>query len=104
MSIPPFNTYLGVEVRRLEGGEALAELLLGPHHLNSRGVVHGGVVSSLLDTALGAAVISAIPKEWWCATTSLTVQFLEGAREGLLTATGHVLRRGRRVAFAGGEI
>lgn len=104
VDIPPFNTYLGVEVKRMDGGEAVAELRLGPHHLNSRGVVHGGVLSALLDTALGAAVISAIPKEHWCATTSLSVQFLEGAREGLLVATGRVLRRGKRVAFAGGEI
>lgn len=104
MNIPPFNTYLGVRVERMERGEALALLELGPHHLNSRGVVHGGVLSSLLDTALGAAVISAIPKEWWCATTSLSVQFLEGARTGLLTASGRLERRGRRVAFAAGEI
>ena len=104
MNVPPFNTYLGVRVERMEGGEAVALLELGPHHLNNRGVVHGGVLSALLDTALGAAVISSIPKEWWCATTSLSVQFLEGARAGLLTASGRVLRRGRRVAFAGGEV
>jgi len=104
VNVPPFNTYLGVRVERMEGGEAVALLELGPHHLNSRGVVHGGVLSALLDTALGAAVVSSIPKEWWCATTSLSVQFLEGARAGLLTASGRVLRRGRRVAFAGGEV
>ena len=104
MNVPPFTTYLGVQIERAEEGEAVAHLRLASHHLNRRGVVHGGVISSLLDTALGAAVISAIPKEWWCATISLSVQFLEGAGEGLLTATGRVLRRGRRVAFAGGEV
>ena len=104
VTIPPFNTYLGVHVVRMEGGEAVCTIELGPHHLNGRGVAHGGVISSLLDTALGAAVISAIPKEWWCATTSLTIQYLDGAREGTLTATGRVLRRGGRSAFAGGEL
>jgi uncharacterized protein (TIGR00369 family) len=104
MTYPPFHTYLGVEVERMEAGEAVARLELAPHHLNKRGVVHGGVLSSLLDTALGAAVISAIPKEWWCATTSLSVQFLEGVRGGVVTCTGRVLRKGRRVAFAGGEV
>jgi uncharacterized protein (TIGR00369 family) len=82
--IPAFNLYLGTELRRMERGEALVTLELAPHHLNSRGVVHGGVLASLLDSALGAAVISAIPKEWWCATISLSVQFLEGARRGVL--------------------
>lgn len=103
MPVPPFNQYLGVEVDRMEQGEAAASLVVGPHHLNGRGVAHGGVVSALLDTVLGAAVIASIPKEWWCATTSLTVQFLEGAREGRIVATGKVVRRGKRVAFADGE-
>lgn len=102
--MPPFTKYLGIEVTRMESGSAEAHLDLGPHHLNSRGVVHGGVLAALLDTAIGAAVVSAIPKEWWCATTSLSVQFLEGAHEGRLTARGRVLRKGRRVAFAGGDV
>ncbi|MEE8112708.1 MAG: fumarylacetoacetate hydrolase family protein [Acidobacteriota bacterium] len=104
MKIPPFTNYLGIKVERRGRGEAAATLPLADHHRNRRGVVHGGVITTLLDTALGAAVIAAIPKEWWCATTSLSVQFLEGARDGLLQATGRVARRGSRVAFAQGEI
>src|SRR6185436_2438938 len=102
--VPAFNIYLGTELRRMERGEALVTLELQAHHLNSRGVVHGGVLASLLDTALGAAVISSIPKEWWCATISLSVQFLEGARRGRLEAEARVIRRGGRVAFAEGEV
>jgi uncharacterized protein (TIGR00369 family) len=82
----------------------VATLRVAEHHCNLRGVVHGGVIASLLDTALGAAVISAIPKEWWCATTSLSIQFVQGRGDGVLTASGRVLRRGRRVAFAAGEV
>jgi 5-carboxymethyl-2-hydroxymuconate isomerase len=104
MDVLPFTSYLGIEIERMENGEAVAKLRLASHHRNRRGVVHGGVISSLLDTALGAAVVSAIPKEWWCATTSLSVQFLEGRSDGVLKAHGNVLRRGRRVAFAGGEV
>ena len=102
--VPAFNIYLGTELRRMERGEAVVTLELQPHHLNSRGVVHGGVLASLLDTALGAAVISSIPKEWWCATISLSVQFLEGARRGRLEAEARVIRRGGRVAFAEGDV
>jgi uncharacterized protein (TIGR00369 family) len=101
--IPPFNQYLGIHVDRMENGEAEARIDLGPHHTNNRGVAHGGVVSSLLDSAMGAAVISAIPKEWWCATTGLTIQFLAGAREGTITASGTVTRKGRSIAFVRGE-
>jgi len=59
--LPPFNQYLGIDVTRMAGGEAEAVVDLAPHHTNNRGVAHGGVVSSLLDSAMGAAVISAIP-------------------------------------------
>lgn len=104
MPAPPFNTYLGIRVERREAGAASASLELAPHHLNRRGVAHGGIVSTLLDSALGAAVISSMPQEWWCATTSLSCQFIGGAGEGRLTATGSVLRRGRRIAFATGEV
>jgi fumarylpyruvate hydrolase len=104
MRIPPFNAYLGTELVRREVGLVEVALELGPHHLNNRGVAHGGVVSALLDSALGAAVVSAIPAEWWCATTSLALQFLDGAGEGRLVAVGRVVRRGRSVAFATGEV
>jgi uncharacterized protein (TIGR00369 family) len=104
MTIPPFNTYLGTEVAVLADGKATVTLDLAPHHLNRRGVAHGGVVTTLLDSALGAAVISSIPKEWWCATTSLNTYFLDGAGSGRLTASGRLIRRGRSVAFAEGEI
>jgi uncharacterized protein (TIGR00369 family) len=101
--IPPFNQYLGIHVDRMEGGVASARVELGPQHTNNRGVAHGGVVSSLLDSAMGAAVISAIPKEWWCATTGLSIQFIAGARTGVILATGTVTRKGRSVAFVQGE-
>jgi len=100
---PPFNQYLGIRVVRMEGGDATVTVDLAPHHTNNRGVAHGGVVSSLLDSAMGAAVISAIPKEWWCATTGLSIQFIAGPREGALEATGKVVRRARTVAFVQGE-
>ena len=97
-----FTKSFGIEVHRGDG-EVEARLTLGPQHLNSRGVAHGGVVAALLDTALGDAVVAAIPKAWWCATISLSVQFIAGARRGELIARGRCLRHGRSTAFASGE-
>ena len=37
-----FNEYLGCEIVRMEGGEAEIGLELAAHHLNKRGVAHGG--------------------------------------------------------------
>jgi len=104
MSIPPFDSFLGTEFSLEDDDQVVASLELKPHHLNQRGVPHGGVISSLLDSALGAAVVRSIPKDWWCATTSLSTQFIGGARGGTLFGRGRMVRRGSSVAFASGEI
>ena len=100
----PFNDTLGTELVRAGDGEAELAIELTPEHCNRRGVAHGGVVAALLDSALGAAVVSSIPEEWWCATTSLSIQFIAGARGGRIVGHGRVTRRGRAVAFARGEV
>ena len=74
-------------------------------HLNINGVVHGGVYATILDTAMGGSVVSLLNEQETTATTSLYVEFLRAAREGeVLSARGDVLRRGRHVAFAEGEL
>ena len=72
-------------------------------HLNINGVVHGGVYATALDTAMGGAVVTTLKDDEVTATTSLYVEFLRPAREGMeLTAEGHVVRRGRHLAFVEG--
>lgn len=74
-------------------------------HLNINEVVHGGVYATILDTAMGGAVISVLGPGETTATTSIYVEFLRAAREGeTLTARGEVLRRGRHIAFAEGNL
>ena len=74
-------------------------------HLNINGVVHGGVYATILDTAMGASVVSLLTEDETTATTSLYVEFLRAAREGdLLVARGEVLRRGHHIAFAEGNL
>lgn len=76
-----------------------------PRHLNINSVVHGGVYATILDTAMGAAVVSVLGEGETTATTSLYVEFLRAAREGdMLTARGEVMRRGRHFAFAEGDL
>jgi uncharacterized protein (TIGR00369 family) len=100
----PFDALLGTRPVRVEHGEAEILLELRPEHRNRRGVAHGGVISALLDTALGAAVVSTLRPEEWCGTLELSVQFRDPARHGPLAGHGRVARRGRRVAFAEGEV
>lgn len=74
-------------------------------HLNINGVVHGGVYSTALDTAMGGAVVTTLKEGEVTATTSLYVEFLRPAKEGMqLTAEGRVVRRGRHLAFVEGSL
>ena len=74
-------------------------------HLNLNRVVHGGVYATILDTAMGGAVFSVLSPGETTATTSFYVEFLRAAVEGeTLTARGEVLRRGRHIAFAEGNL
>jgi uncharacterized protein (TIGR00369 family) len=74
-------------------------------HLNINKVVHGGVYATILDTAMGASVVSLLADGETTATTSLYVEFLRAARKGdMLTARGEVLRRGKHIAFAEGNL
>ena len=100
----PFDALLGIEAIRATDGEAEFRLELDASHCNRRGVAHGGVVAALLDVSLGAAVVSTTTPEEWCGTLELSVQFRDPARHGPLTGRGRVERRGRRVAFAAGEV
>jgi len=100
----PFNQWLGTRCVHREKGRTRYELEVGPEHLNRRGVAHGGVVSSLLDTALGAAVITGMTPEEWTGTLEISVQFREPVRPGRVIAEGRLARRGRTAAFAEGEV
>ena len=101
---PGFHALIGMRCLERAAGRAKYELALGPQHLNRRGVAHGGVVSALLDSALGTAVVSAIDREEWCGTMQLSIQFREPVFPGTITAEGRMMRRGRTAAFAEGEI
>jgi len=76
-----------------------------PRHLNINGVVHGGVYATILDTAMGGAVVTRLAEDETTATTSLYVEFLRPAVIGQeLRARGEVVRRGRHLAFVRGEL
>ncbi|MEM0129824.1 MAG: PaaI family thioesterase [Thermoplasmata archaeon] len=74
-------------------------------HLNVNRVVHGGVYATILDTAMGGAVVTTLAEGETTATTSLYVEFLRSARRGdRLVAQGRILRRGRHLAFVEGTL
>jgi uncharacterized protein (TIGR00369 family) len=72
--------------------------------LNLAGDVQGGLVAAMLDATLGPALASTLGEGEWAPTIDLQVQFLRPAKPGRLQGLGRVLRRGRDIAFLGGEL
>lgn len=100
----PYYRLLGFRVEAgQEPGCSRLVLESRPELGNSRGDVHGGVVASLLDAAMGIALRSALRAGEGIATVSLTVNYLEPG-QGTLIAAGRVVRAGRTVASTEAEV
>lgn len=101
-----YRQLIGYRTKAWREGYGEVELQIGPQHLNSIGIVHGGVYASLLDVALGHAVsFCTVPGNWRFSTTvSLTTTFLKGAAAGVLTATGRVDGAAGRLVTGTGEV
>lgn len=94
---------LGVDPFEIdEDGEVTTSLDLDEVHRNPSGLVHGGVIFSLIDSAVAAAVLHTLDDDEWMATQSSTIDFLRPAK-GRITARARVDRRGRMTAYAAGE-
>ena len=75
-------------------------------HYNPIGMVHGGLVCTLLDSALGCATHTTLPAGTGYTSIEIKVNYLRPvtADSGPLICTGRVTKSGRRVAFAEGEV
>jgi len=103
---PPIALLMQFDVRALEEGRVEFGCTLDESVYNPIGVVHGGLVCTLLDTVAGCAVHTTLPAGFGYTSIELKVSYLRAVREasGPLTAIGRVIKPGRRVAFAEGEV
>jgi len=72
--------------------------------LNGEGWLQGGVFTALADEAMVLAIYSLIGPDDRIATITESTTFIGGSREGCLYALGKVVKKGRRVVFAEGEV
>jgi uncharacterized protein (TIGR00369 family) len=101
-----FRRLLGYTTRVWQEGYGEVELLVRADHMNSMGIVHGGIYMSMLDGAFGHAVA-------WCAqpgnvrsavTVSMTTTFLSAAGPGVLIARGRVESQAGRMVTVTGDV
>ncbi len=101
-----FGEQLGIRHVSSEEGSATVELDAGEQHLNQAGTVHGGVIASLVDSAMGAAVYSEADDDddGRPATIELKVSYLEPGQPGRLTCSAQVRKSGRRITIVEAEV
>lgn len=99
-----FSDFLGIEVLEIGDGQVRLAMNAGPSHWSPADRLHGGILFSLLDTALGRAVVSSLEEGRGSTTIESKINFFRPVMEGRLTVEARVLNRGRRTAYAEGEI
>ena len=103
---PPIADTLGMRFVVAGERDIVVELTPEPRHYNLSGSVQGGVLSTLLDAAVGCAVWLTLESGQVFTSIDLNVKFLRPVttESGLLRASGSVLQRGRRTALAQSQL
>ncbi|MGY1682309.1 PaaI family thioesterase [Geodermatophilus sp. SYSU D01176] len=100
----PLNRFLGMRLRDPADPSAGVWFPVGPSAQNQAAVLHGGVVTTLLDTASYLALLPSLSDAEHAVTHDLTVSLLRSvAADRRVDITATVLRRGRAVAFMRAE-
>ena len=103
---PPISRLLGFTLDSVADGEAVFTCTPDESVYNPIGLVHGGLVCTLLDSAIGCAVQTQLAAGTGYTSLELKVSYLRPVRadSGVLTARGWVVRPGRRATFAEGSV
>jgi uncharacterized protein (TIGR00369 family) len=99
---PPIARTLDFMLVEVDEGRAVFQGTPGEAHLNPMGTVHGGWYATLLDSALGCAVQTALPAGRAYTTAELSVNLVRaiGAKAPRVRAEGKVVHCGRQLATA----
>jgi uncharacterized protein (TIGR00369 family) len=99
-----FAQRLGAEVERADDGSARIRFEAREEHLNPAGTLHGGVLATLVDTAMGTAVRSTVEDDDVPATSQLTVTYLRPGRPGTVEVTARVRTRGEHLTVCEADV
>jgi uncharacterized protein (TIGR00369 family) len=103
-SVGALGDLLGIKTVSREPGKSRMRLDIDPAWHNPNGVLHGGVVYTMVDYSMGGAVQPALPEGQFCATIECKISYLATVREGTLTVETDVVKQGRNIAFTESKV
>lgn len=101
----PFFCLMGIEVETIGKGDAGIRMPVRADMMNGEGWLQGGIFTALADEAMVLAIYTLLDPDEAIATITETTTFMSGAQKGAtLHAIGRVVKKGKRVVFAEGEV
>jgi acyl-CoA thioesterase len=97
ISCAPFERLLNITIIEASNGQAILSMPFYLDYAQGGGLMHGGALVSLADTAVVMAIKSLIPPRSHFATVTLETKFLLPVKKGMVTAEAKVVERGGRV-------
>lgn len=96
----PYPKHMSMVLVDLAIDRATVELSLNNNHLQPFGIVHGGVLATLVDTATFWAVFMRLPEQSGLVNVDLKLNYLKRATTGLLRAEGSTIKSGRLISYS----
>ena len=96
----PYPHLIGMTIAALAFDSCRIELTLGERHMQPFGIVHGGVLATLIDTATFWAGFMRLPQDVGLVNVDLKLNYLKAVAGGKLRADGRCLRAGRQISYA----
>jgi uncharacterized protein (TIGR00369 family) len=96
----PFPAHISMKLTSIDMDYAALELCLSDRHLQLYGIVHGGVLATLIDTATFWAVFMRQPENAGLVNVDLKLNYLKPIASGTLFAEGRCIRSGRILSYA----
>ena len=96
----PYPRHMNMELAEIDMDTSVVELTLGECHMKPFGIVHGGVLATMIDTATFWAAFLRLPDGDGLVNMDLKLNYLKAVEKGVLRAEGKCLRYGRSVSYA----
>lgn len=100
----PFGELIGLKFTKAEAGQSQCVLEVNEELLNPHEVLHGGVIYSMADTGMGAALYSYLDDDELCTTIEIKITYFVSVTTGTLVCDTAVINKAKRIAVLESEI
>ena len=95
----PYPNLIGMTLGSIDFDRCSIELELAQRHMQPFGIVHGGVLATLIDTATFWAGFLRLPQDAGLVNVDLKLNYLKAVTGGRLRADGRCLRAGKQISY-----